>query len=47
MFLFNNHAKNDLGRLFPGLFWVFEKALYEGKASGLQLTSNIFRQPST
>ena len=41
MFFFKNHAENELGRLVPDLFF-FQKALYEAKASGLQLSFNIF-----
>ena len=33
--------------LNPHLFLFFKKGLYEVKASGLQLSSNIFRYPST
>ena len=36
MFFFKNHVENEAERLIP------EKALYEVKASGLQLGSNIF-----
>ena len=42
-----NHVKNEVGRLVPDLFFLFQKALYEEKASGLQLSFNIFREPST
>ena len=42
-----NHVKNEVGRLVPDLFFLFQKALYEVKASGLQLSFNIFREPST
>ena len=44
---FNNHAENEAGRLVPDLFLFFKKALYEVKASSLQLSFNTFRQPST
>ena len=37
-------TENEAGRLVPVLFlFFFEKALYEVKASGLQLRFNIFR----
>ena len=38
---FKNHAENEAGRLVPDLFLFFKKALYEVKASGLQLRVNI------
>ena len=44
---FKNHAENAAGRLVSDLFLFFKKALYEVKANGLQLSFNIFRQPST
>ena len=34
-------------RLVSGLFLFSKKALYEVKASGLQLSFNIFLEPST
>ena len=37
-----NHAKNEAERLAPDLFLFFKQALYETKASGLQLSFNIF-----
>ena len=40
---FENHAENEAGRLV----FVLKKALYEVKASGLQLRFNIIWQPST
>ena len=43
MFLFKNHAQNEEVRLVPDLFLFFKKALYQVKASRLQLGSNIFR----
>ena len=43
IFFFKNHAENKAGRLVPELFLFFEKALYEVKASGLQLSFDIFR----
>ena len=44
IFSFKNHADNKAGRLVPHLFSLsFKKTLYEVKASGLQLSFNIFR----
>ena len=43
MFLYKNHAQNDAVTLVPDLFLFFKKALYQVKASRLQLGSNIFR----
>ena len=40
-------CRNEAGRLVPDLFLFFKYALYEVKASDLQLNFNIFRQPST
>ena len=37
-----NQAENEARRLVPDLFLFFKKALYEVKASGLQLRFNIF-----
>ena len=45
IFFLNNHAENDAGRLVPDLFFIFEKALDEAKASDLQLSFNIFDSP--
>ena len=42
MFFFKNNAENEVGRLVPDLILLFKKALYEVKASGLQLSFNIF-----
>ena len=42
-FIFKNYAKNEAGRLVPDLFLFFRKALYEVKASVLQLNFNIFQ----
>ena len=36
------HAQNEAGRVVLDLFLFFRKALYEVKASGLQLSFNIF-----
>ena len=40
---FKNHAENETGRLVPDSFLFSKKALYEVKASGLQLGFNTFR----
>ena len=40
---FKSHVENKVRRLVPDLFLLFEKALYEVKASGLHLSYNIFR----
>ena len=40
---FKNHVENEARRLVPDLFLFFKKALYEVKASGLQLSFNRFR----
>ena len=40
MFFFKNNAENETGTLVPDLLF-FKKALYEVKASGLQLSFNI------
>ena len=41
IFLFKNYAENEAERLVPDHFLFFKKALYEVKASGLQLHFNI------
>ena len=38
-----NHAETEAGRQVPDFFLFLEKVLYEIKASGLQLSFNIFR----
>ena len=38
-----NHAENEAGRLVLDLFLFFKKALYVVKATGLQLSFDIFR----
>ena len=43
MFYFKNHAENEAGRLVPDLFSFLEKALYDVKANGLELSFSIFR----
>ena len=37
-----NHAENDVGRLVPDSFLFLKKTLYKVKASGQQLSCNIF-----
>ena len=39
------YAQNETGRLVPDLFLVFQKALYQVKTSGLQLSSLNFDTP--
>ena len=41
IFFFKNNAENEAGKLVPDPLF-FEKALNEVKASGLQLSFNIF-----
>ena len=40
---FKIHAKNEAAKLVPGLFLFLKKALYEVKASDLQLSFNMFQ----
>ena len=40
---FKNYSDNMAERLVPDLFFFFKKAYFEEKASGLQLSFNIFR----
>ena len=42
MFLFRNYAENEAGKLVPDHFLFFKKALYQVKASCLQLDFTIF-----
>ena len=42
-FFFKNYAENEKGRLVPYLFLLLKNAQYGAKASGLQLSFNIFR----
>ena len=42
IFFFKNHAENEAERLVPDLFLFFQKALYEVKANGLELSFNHF-----
>ena len=39
---FKNYAQNEAEELVPDFFLVFEKALYEVKASGLHLIVSIY-----
>ena len=39
---FRNYAKNEVGRLVPDFFLFFKRALYKAKASGQDLSFNIF-----
>ena len=43
IFFMQNHAENEAEILFPDLFLLFEKALYEVKANDLELAFSIFR----
>ena len=43
IFFFKHHAENEPKKLLPDIFLFFKKALYEIKASGLDLSFNIFR----
>ena len=43
MFFFKNHAENEAGRVAAELSMFFKKAIYEIKAGGLQLSSNIYQ----
>ena len=42
IFFFKTHAENEVGRLVADLLLFFKKALHEVKASGRQLSFNIF-----
>ena len=37
MFFFRDFAENEVGKLVPDRFLYFKKALYQIKASGLQI----------
>ena len=43
IFFFERHAENEPRKLVPDLFLFSKKALYEVKASGLELSFNIFQ----
>ena len=45
--LFKNHAQNKASILVPDLFLFFKIALHQAKASGLQRSFKIYRQPLT
>ena len=42
-----NHSETESGKLVPGLFLFFQKALYMIKVSAQQLSFNIFWWTST
>ena len=42
-FFFKSHVENEAGRLGPNLFFFSKNTLHDVKASGLQLSFNIFR----
>ena len=42
LFFLKVNEENEAGRLVADLFFFFEKALYEVKTSGLELSFNIF-----
>ena len=42
IFFIKNHTENEARRLVPDLFLFFKKALYEVKASSLELIFNYF-----
>ena len=42
-FFFKNYAANEAGKLTPDLLLFFKCAQYEVKASGLQVSFNVFR----
>ena len=44
---FKNQAENEAGRLVPDHYLFLKKPSNEAKASGLQLTFNIYRWPPT
>ena len=43
IFFFKNHAENEVERLVRNIFLFFKEALYEVKASGLELSFDISR----
>ena len=45
IFFFKHYAENATGRLVSGLFLLFEKALYEAKASGQHLSFQTIGRP--
>ena len=42
IFFFENHTENEAGGLVPDYFCFFLNKTFEVKASGLQLSFNIF-----
>ena len=42
-FFFKSHVENEAGRLGPNLFFFSKNTLHDVKASGMQLSFNIFR----
>ena len=42
VFFKNNYAENVTGKIAPDLFLFFKKALFEVKASGQDLSCNVF-----
>ena len=46
-FFKKNRAENEVGKLVPDLFLFIKTALHEVKGSGLLLSFDIFRLPST
>ena len=46
-FFFKSYAESEGGRLVPNIFLLFQKTLYKVKASGQQLSFNIFWLSST
>ena len=45
VFFFKTHTENETGRLVPDFFLILKKAFYKAKASGVQLSFNIFDSP--
>ena len=46
-YLSKNHAEKKTGTVVQNPFIIFEKALYEVKARGLELSFNMYCQPLT
>ena len=47
MCFFKNHVENKAGRLAAELSMFFKRAIHEVKASGMQLSSNIYQYTPT
>ena len=47
MCFFKNHVENKEGRLAAELSMFFKRAIHEVKASGMQLSSNIYQYTPT